>query len=353
MALAEQPVLDSDKLQAFVNKAVGDWGSLTSATLLVIGDELNLYGALTDDGPATPTELAQRTGTAEPYVHPWLVNQAAGGYLDFDATTGRYSLPPEHAAALGALSGRYQMLISAMRAEPRITEAFRTGQGMHWGEHDTGLFSGVERFFRPSYEQFLVQEWIPALEGVQAKLERGALVADVGCGHGASTIILARAYPNSTFLGFDNHAPSIERARRAAAEAGIADRLSFEVAPSSDFPSPLSGYDLVAFFDCLHDMGDPTAALRRATQTLAPGGTVMLVEPMAGETDAENHNPVGRVYSGASVLICTPHAIAESGHALGTIASDATLRGVAAAAGLSHFRRATATPFNRIFEARV
>jgi 2-polyprenyl-3-methyl-5-hydroxy-6-metoxy-1,4-benzoquinol methylase len=352
MALTEQPVLDSGKVDAFVHKAVGDWGTLTSAALVVIGDKLHLYESLTNDGPATPAELARRTGTVQAYVRPWLVNQAAGGYLEYDASTGRYSLPPEHAAALGMLAGAYQLFTSIMKAEPRITDCFRTGQGMLWGEHDPGLFSGCERFFRPGYEQHLVQEWIPALDGVESKLKRGAQVADVGCGHGASTIILASAYPNSTFVGFDIHAPSIERARQAAAEAGVSDRASFEVAAATDFGAPLSGYDLVAFFDCLHDMGNPTGALRRAAQTLAPGGSVLLVEPMAGETDQDNLNPVGQVYSGASVLVCSPHAIAESGQALGTIATEAELRAVAAAAGLSQFRRATATPFNRIFEAR-
>lgn len=353
MALTEQPVLDSAKVDAFVGKALGDWGTLTSATLVVIGDKLHLYDSLANDGPATPAELSGRTGTVHAYIRPWLVNQAAGGYLEFDASTGRYSLPPEHAAALATLAGAYQMFTSLMRAEPRITECFRTGQGMRWSEHDPGLFSGCERFYRPAYEQHLVQEWIPALDGVEAKLQRGGLVADVGCGHGASTVVLARAYPNSSFIGFDSHAPSIDRARAAAAESGVSDRLSFEVATATDFGAPLSGYDVVAFFNCLHDLGNPTDALRHAAQTLAPGGGVLLVEPMAGDTDEDNLNPFGRVYSGTSVLVCSPHAIAESGRALGTIATDAELRAVAAAAGLSQFRRATATPSNRIFEVRL
>ncbi len=352
MALAEQPVLDSGKVDAFVHKAVGDWGTLTSSALVIIGDKLHLYDSLTNDGPATPAELADRTGTVSAYVRPWLVNQAAGGYIEYDAPTGRYSLPPEHAAVLDMLAGAYQLFTSIMKAEPRITECFRTGEGMRWGEHDPGLFSGCERFFRPGYEQHLVQEWIPALGDVESKLRRGAQVADVGCGYGASTIIMAQAYPKYQFAGFDSHAPSIERARQAAAEAGVSGNTTFAVAAATEFGAPLTGYDLVAFFDCLHDMGNPTAALRRAAQTLAADGSVLLVEPMAGETDGENLNPVGRVYSGASVLVCSPHAIAESGTALGTIATEAELRSVAAAAGLSQFRLATATPFNRIFDAR-
>jgi len=238
-----------------------------------------------------------------------------------------------------------------IKAEPRITEAFRTGQGMLWGEHDAGVFSGCERFFGPGYEQNLVPKWVPALDGVQAKLERGATVADVSCGHGASTIILARAFPRSRFVGFDNHSASIERARRAALEASVSN-ATFEVAAATDHPAPLSGYDLIAFFDCLHDMGNPVGALSHASETLAEGGTVLLVEPQAGERTEDNLNPVGRVYSGTSVLLCSPHAIAESGTALGTQATEQTLRGVAESSGLSRFRKATETPFNRVFEAR-
>jgi SAM-dependent methyltransferase len=349
----QQPsALDEAKLNAFIGKAVGDWGTLTSAALVVIGDKLGLYTALAEGGPATPGELAQRTGTVERYVRPWLINQAAGGYLDYDATTGRYHLPPEHAAALGAVAGAYHLFTAAMKAEPRISAAFKTGQGMLWSEHDPALFAGTERFFRPGYEQNLVQSWIPALDGVAAKLQAGATVADVGCGHGASTLILAQAYPRSRFVGFDNHEASILRARQAAADAGMADRVTFEVAGADAYPAPLSGYDLVAFFDCLHDMGDPVGAIRHAASTLTEDGTVLLVEPMAGELVEDNLNPVGRVYAGASVLICTPHAVAEGGAALGTIATEAALREVVTAGGLSRFRRATETPFNRVFEAR-
>ncbi len=349
----QQPsVLDEAKLNAFIGKAVNDWGTLTSAALVVLGDKLGLYTALAERGPATPDELAERTGTVERYVRPWLINQAAGGYLDYDATTGRYHLPPEHAAALGAVAGAYYLFTAAIKAEPRITAAFKTGQGMLWSEHDAALFTGTERFFRPGYEQNLVPNWIPALDGVAAKLQAGATVADVGCGHGASTLILAQAYPHSRFVGFDNHEASILRARQAAADAGVADNVSFEVAGADAYPAPLSGYDLVAFFDCLHDMGDPVGAIRHAASTLTEDGTVLLVEPMAGERVEDNLNPVGRVYAGASVLICTPHAVAEGGAALGTIATEAALREVVTAGGLSRFRRATETPFNRVFEAR-
>jgi SAM-dependent methyltransferase len=352
MAVSTPLALNSAKLDAFIGKAVGDWGTLTSSALVAIGDKLGLYRALAEHGPLDSAELAARPGSTERYVRDWLVNQAAGGYLEYDPGTGRSTLPPEHAAALEAVAGGYHLFLAALKAEPRISEAFRTGAGMLWGEHDAALFGGVERFFRPGYEQNLVQGWIPALDGTQDKLRAGAVVADVGCGHGASTIILARAFPRSKFVGFDNHAPSIERARQAAVEAGLTDRLSFEVASATEYPAPLSGYDLIAFFDCLHDMGDPQGAIRHAANSLAEDGTVLLVEPMAGERTEDNFNPVGQVYSGASVLLCTPHALAEGGQAPGTIATERRLREVVAAGGLSRLRRATQTPFNRVFEAR-
>jgi SAM-dependent methyltransferase len=348
--------VNQDALQAFVGKAVDEFGAIVSAALVVIGDKLGLYRAMAGAGPLTAVEFAARTGTDERYIHPWLVNQAAGGYIAHDAATGRYWLPPEQAVALTDetspfyVGGGFQVLTSAMKAEPRIAENFKTGAGLPWGEHDAGLFQGTERFFRPGYEANLVQSWIPALDGVQEKLERGAMVADVGCGHGAHTLIMAEAYPNSRFFGFDSHAPSITRANALAAATGVADRVIFEVASATDFPG--GGYDLIAYFDCLHDMGDPDGALRHARRALQPDGHVLIVEPMAGERDADNFNPVGRIYSAASVLICTPNAIATGGEALGTIATEKALRRVAAAGGFSRFRRATETPFNRIFEAR-
>jgi SAM-dependent methyltransferase len=349
----QQPsAIDETKLNAFISKAVEDWGALTSAALVVIGDKLGLYGALADGGPATPSELAQRTDTVERYVRPWLINQAAGGYIEYEPASGRFRLPPEHAVALAAVVGGYHLMTATIKAEPRISQAFKTGAGMLWGEHDPALFTGTESFFRPGYEQNLVQNWIPALDGVESTLQAGATVADVGCGHGASTLIMARSYPRSRFIGFDNHEPSILRARHTAIEAGLNDRVSFEVAGADAYPAAPNGYDLIAFFDCLHDMGDPVGAMRHAARTLAEDGTVLIVEPMAGDRIEDNLNPVGRIYAGASVLVCTPHAVAEGGNALGTIATDAALREVAIAGGLTHFRRATETPFNRVFEAR-
>lgn len=353
----KQPVgaeakIDAAKLDAFLAKVLDDWGAISSAPLVMIGDRLGLYDAMAEAGPVTSEELARRTGTDERYVREWLLNQAAGGYVEYDPTSGRYTLPPEHAAALPGLFGGFQTYLAAARAEARIAEAFRTGEGMPWGEHDAGVFVGIERIFRPGYEQFLVSSWIPALDGVAARLERGATVADVGCGHGASTILLAAAYPRSRFVGFDNHAASVDAARRAASEAGVAERVSFEVVSATEYPAPLTGYDLVAFFDCLHDLGDPVGAAKHAYETLAAEGTVMVVEPMAGERVEDNLNPLGRAVSGASTLLCTPHSRATGGPALGALASEARLREVVTAGGFGQFRRATETPFNRVFEAR-
>jgi SAM-dependent methyltransferase len=348
--------VDQEALQSFVGKAVEEFGATVSAALVVIGDKLGLYRTLAAAGPLSPAELAARTGTDERYVHPWLVNQAAGGYVAYDEATGRYWLPPEQAVALTDetspfyVLGGFQVLTSAMKAEPRITENFKTGAGLAWGEQDPGLFQGTERFFRPGYEANLVESWIPALDGVQEKLAAGAVVADVGCGHGVHTLILARAYPRSRFFGFDSHAASIARARQLATEADLTERVVFETASATDFPG--RGFDLIAYFDCLHDMGDPEGALRHARQALKPDGHLLIVEPMAGEHDVENFNPVGRIYAAASVLICTPNALATGGEALGTIATERDLREVAHAGGFTRFCRATETPFNRIFEAR-
>jgi SAM-dependent methyltransferase len=250
-----------------------------------------------------------------------------------------------------AMAGGFELVTSIARDEDKITEALRTGKGLLWSDHHDGLFTGTARFFKPGYIGNIAQSWIPALDGIQARLERGGAVADVGCGYGVSTIIMAKAYPNSRFFGFDNHAASIEAARQAAHEAGVADRVTFEVAAAQGFPG--RDYDLIAYFDALHDMGDPYGAARYARQVLNPNGAVMLVEPMAGNTVEENFNPVGRIYSAASVLVCTPHAIAEGGRALGTIATDAELKAVFDEAGFTRFKRATETPTNRVFEARV
>jgi SAM-dependent methyltransferase len=341
-------------VEAFVNKALGDVAGALTASLVVIGDKLGLYKGLAD-GPATTAELAARTGTTERYVREWLNAQAAAGYVTYD--DGRYTLPAAHAACLtdeespACVLGAFQGMTAAGRANGKIAEGFKSGCGVGWHEHDPDLFVGVERFFRPGYNAHLVADWIPALDGVQQKLERGARVADVGCGHGASTIILAKAFPRSTFVGFDYHQPSVEAARERARRAGVADRVRFEVAAAKSFPG--DGYDLVAFFDCLHDMGDPVGAARHVRESLAPDGTWLLVEPFAGDRVEENLTPVGRVYYGASTLVCTPASLAqEVGLALGAQAGEGRLREVLGAAGFTRVRRATATPFNLVLEAR-
>jgi 2-polyprenyl-3-methyl-5-hydroxy-6-metoxy-1,4-benzoquinol methylase len=348
--------IDQRKLEEFMGRALGDIGSGISAALVMIGDKLGLYRALAA-GPATPAELARRTETTERYVREWLNNQAAGGYVAYDAATRTFSLTPEQATALADetspafLLGAFQIVAAAMRAEPRISNAFRTGAGLDWTEQDPILFEGTERFFRPGYAANLTQAWIPALDGVAAKLDRGATVADVGCGHGASTLIMARAYPQSRFVGFDYHAGSIETARRRAREAGLADRVRFEVATAQDFPG--AGYDLVACFDCLHDLADPASAARHVRGALADDGTWLLVEPFASDRLEENLNPVGRVFYGASTVFCVPCSLAGHGPALGAQAGEARLREIVVeAGGFSRFRRATETPFNIVLEAR-
>ena len=349
--------IDEAKLQAFMGQAVTDMGAVISAPLMMIGEKLGLYKAMAHAGPLTPEQVAERAGAAERYVREWLGNQAAGGYVTYDPESGRYTLPDEHALALADedspfyILGVYDSIASLYADEDQILEAFRSGEGMGWHEHDHRLFRGTERFFRPGYRANLVSEWIPVLDGVQEKLEAGARVADVGCGHGASTIIMAQAFPNSEFYGFDYHGASIERAREAAREAGVADRITFAVASAKDYPG--SDYDLVCVFDCLHDMGDPVGASRHVLQTLAAGGTWMIVEPFAGDRVEENLNPVGRVFYGASTMICTPASLAqEVGLALGAQAGEARLTEVLTEGGFTRVRRATETPFNLILEAR-
>jgi SAM-dependent methyltransferase len=349
--------VDEARLNDFLGQMVGDLGAAANAPLMLIGDKLGLYKALAEAGPLSPAELAARTGTAERFVREWLAAQAAAGYVAYDAAADAYAMPPEQAAVLADeaspvfLAGLFESLYAMMVAEPKIREAFRSGEGVGWHEHHPCLFSGTERFFRTGYRAHLVQEWLPALDGVVAKLERGASVADVGCGHGASTVIMAEAFPNSRFVGFDYHAASIERAREAAAEAGVADRVRFEVAAAKEYPG--NGYDLVATFDCLHDMGDPAGAARHVRETLAPDGTWLIVEPFAGDALADNLNPVGKLYYAASTMLCTPASLSqEVGLGLGAQAGEARLRDVVTQGGFGRFRRATATPFNLVLEAR-
>jgi len=341
-------------IEEFAHKALGDVAGALTASLVVIGDKLGLYKALAK-GAATSAELAARTGTTERYVREWLNAQAAAGYVTYEG--GRYTLPPAHAAcltdeeSLACVLGAFQAMTAAMRANGKVSEGFKSGCGVGWHEHDPDLFVGVERFFRPGYNAHLVSEWIPALDGVEEKLERGARVADIGCGLGASTIILAKAFPRSKFVGFDYHGPSIERARERAREAGVADRVRFEVAAAKAFPG--ENYDVVAFFDCLHDMGDPVGAARHVRQALAPDGTWLLVEPFAGDRVEENMNPVGRLFYSVSTLVCTPASLAqEVGLALGAQAGERRLRDVLEQAGFTRIRRATETPFNLVLEAR-
>jgi 2-polyprenyl-3-methyl-5-hydroxy-6-metoxy-1,4-benzoquinol methylase len=349
--------IDQDKLNAFMGRAVGDIGAAMSAALVLIGDELGLYKAMAAAGPLTPAELAKRTETTERYVREWLNNQAAGGYVAYDPSTTRYSLAPEQAAALADeaspafIPGAFQVIAAVMKGAPKIAQAFRTGGGLDWGDQDPILFVGTERFFRSGYLGNLTTSWIPALDGVEAKLKRGARVADVGCGHGASTVQMALAYPHSTFLGIDTHAGSIETARKRARDAGVADRVKFEVAGAQDFSG--TGYDLVACFDCLHDMADPSGAVRHIRQALASDGTWLLVEPFAQDKVEDNLNPVGRVFYGASTMLCVPCSLAGHGPALGAQAGEARLREVVVGeGGFTGFRRATETPFNLVLEAR-
>lgn len=347
---------DTRRLDEFMGKALGDLGATISSALVVIGEKLGLYRALAEGGPMDSAELARRTGTAERYVREWLMNQAAGGYVTFDPPAGTWHLTPEQAAVLADethpayLPPAFQLATAMARDEPAIAAAFRSGRGVPWGEHDPGLFDGTERFFAIAYRTYLVGQWVPALDGVEAKLRRGARVADVGCGHGASTRILAEAFPRSQFLGVDSHSASIDRARDAAAQAGLSDRTRFLTAAATDDWG--SGFDLVTFFDCLHDMGDPVGAARRALSALRSDGTVLLVEPFAHDAPEQNLNPAGRMFLGASTLVCVPASLAYGGPALGAQAGEARLRSVMTEAGFTRFRRAAETPFNLVLEAR-
>ncbi len=348
--------IDPKKMEQLMGRMVGDVGAAAGAALILLGDELGLYKALAAGGPSTSAELAARTGCAERYVREWLGAQAAAGYVEYDAAAGRFSMAPEQAAVFADESspafipGAFEMVLAMIRDEPKLAAAFRSGQGVGWHEHDASLFRSVERFFRPGYAAHLVNEWIPALEGVEAKLGAGARVADVGCGHGVTTILMARAFPRSTFVGFDYHRESIDRARRLASESGVKN-VSFEVAMAKDYPG--TDYDLVAFFDCLHDMGDPVGAASHVRGSLKPDGAFMLVEPRAGDRLEDNLNPVGRIFYAASTMFCTPASLSqEVGLALGAQAGEKRIREVTKAAGFTRFRRAIETPFNAVFEVR-
>ncbi len=348
--------INEDKMNAFLGKVVGDFGASLSSVLGYIGHKLGLYAALAASDGMTPVELAAKTGTTERYVREWLLNQASGEYVHYDPATGKYSMLPEQAVALTDenspfyIGGGFYVVKAMMNAQTRISDAFKNGGGLLWGDNDPDLFIGTEKFFRPGYSAHLVDSWIPAMTGTEGKLKAGGKVADIGCGHGASTIIMANAYPNSQFYGYDNHEASIATAKTKAEAAGVADRVRFSVAAASDYPN--NNYDLVCFFDCLHDMGDPHGAAKHAFETLSPDGSCMIVEPMAGNSVEENFNIIGRIFSAASTLCCTPNSLAQNGTALGAVATDDTLREAVMSGGFSQFRRATETPFNRIFEAR-
>ena len=357
MITTETSPIDEARLEAFVGQAVADMGAAISGLLLHIGDRLGLYQAMAGAGPITPAELAVRTDTAERYVREWLGNQAAGGYVVYDPADGTFELPAEQAMVVADedspvfLAGAFQAIASCYADHGLLVDAFRTGAGVGWQQHDDRLFSGVLRFFRPGYAAHLVSQWLPALDGVVDKLRAGASVADVGCGLGASAIIMAKAFGRSTFLGVDNHEVSIAAARQAAAKAGVAQRARFEVASAKELPGV--GYDLVCLFDSLHDMGDPVGAARHIRQALAPDGTVLLVEPMAGDGLEDNLNPVGRIFYGLSTVICTPASLdQEVGLGLGAQAGERRLGAQLREAGFSRVCRATQTPFNLILEAR-
>jgi SAM-dependent methyltransferase len=349
--------IDETKLQEFMGRAVGDMGAAMHAVMILLGDRLGLYKAMADSHPLTSAELATRAGCRERYVREWLNSNAASGYVTYDAAARTYTLPPEQALALAVddspvfLPGVFQILSACYHDVPKIENAFRTGAGVGWHEHHHDLFRGTERFFRPNYNANLTSSWIPALDGVEQKLRAGAKVADVGCGLGASTILMAQHFPNSIFIGFDYHAGSIELAREGAEKAGIGDRVRFETAPAKSFPG--SDYDFIAFFDCLHDMGDPAGASAHVRSALKSDGTWMIVEPFAEDTPEANHNPIGRVFYSASAMLCVPASLSqEVGAALGAQAGEQNIRSVVEAGGFTRFRRATQTPFNLVFEAR-
>lgn len=353
-----RPMVDPDKLGQFLGGFLHDLGGTLNAALVLIGERLGLYRTLADQGPLTAAQLAALTSTDERYVREWLSSQAAGGYVMYDADTERFHMTPEQIFTLADessphyLPGAFQVALAAAHDAPKVEAAFRTGAGVGWHEHHTDLFVGTERFFRPNYVANLLTGWLPSLDGVSERLRTGGRVADIGCGLGASTILMAQAFPKSSFTGFDYHSGSIELARSRAQGAGLNGNIQFDVASSKGFPG--TGYDLVTMFDCLHDMGDPIGAARHVHASLAAGGTWMIVEPFAHDRLEQNLNPIGRIYYAASTLICTPASKAqEVGLALGAQAGEARLRAVVTEGGFRSFRRASETPFNLVFEAKA
>ncbi|PWB40778.1 MAG: SAM-dependent methyltransferase [Rhodocyclales bacterium] len=354
----DAPVIDQAKLESFIMRAVGDLSAGYGGVMVSLGGKLGLYKAMAGAGPISAKELAARTGCAERYVREWLNSQAAGGYVNYHAVSDTYELSPEQAIVLADedspvyIPNAWNTPASMWFDEDKALDAFRTGKGVAWGDHNGRLFCGVAAFYRNAYRGSLVPQWLPALDGVVDQLKAGIRVADVGCGHGHSSILMAEAFPKSRFHGFDVHADSIDEARLNAEDAGVAERVDFAIARAADYPG--KNYGLICFFDCLHDMGDPVAAARHAAETLAPGGTVMLVEPFANDRVEDNLSPVARLYYAASTTICCAHAISEGGHhVLGAQAGEARLAEVFRKAGFTHFRRAAETPFNLILEARL
>lgn len=353
----DTPVIDQTKLETFVMRAIGDLSAGYGGVMVSLGSKLGLYKAMAGAGPISPNELAERTGCAKRYVSEWLNAQAAGGYVDYHAVSNTYELSPEQAVVLADedspvyIPHAWSVPASMWFDEDKAIDAFRTGNGVAWGDHHDRLYCGVAAFYRNAYRGSLVPEWLPALDGVVEQLDAGISVADVGCGHGHSTVLMAQAFPKSRFYGFDTHAASIDAARENAADAGVAARTGFDTAGATNYPD--KQYGLICFFDCLHDMGDPLAAARHAAEVLAPGGTVMLVEPFANDRVEDNISPIARLYYAASTTICCAHALSEGGHhVLGAQAGEARLAEVFGKAGFTHFRRAAETPFNLILEAR-
>ncbi len=349
--------IDQAKLHEFVMKSVGDVASALGSMMIILGDRLGLYKAMANSGPITSDELAAKTNTAERYIREWLASQAAAGYITYDPIKKKYVLPQENAMVLAYedsstyIIGAYQILRSVFKDEDKFVSIFKTGKGLRWGEHHHDLHEGTAKFFKPNYMSNLVQSWIPSLCGLEEKLKKGAKVADIGCGYGISTIIMAKQYPNSKFSGFDNHEPSIEAAKQLAKKDGLENnRVDFQIISANE--SIGADYDLITFFDCLHDMADPIGVLKFAKQSLKSDGVCMIVEPMANDNVEDNLNLIGRIYYAASSIICVPNSIADNGLALGAQAGENKIKEIVQKAGFTKFRRASQTPFNIVYEVK-